>query len=123
MHIDRPARILSCDHGAHTDEELTECLAKQWGVTVPQLVAMLAAIVLGHVERAATRDAGLDPVMSLLPDLPARACEYCHRPLPGGTHPARRYCPGNDCRRLARNAWERAGRPPRKKRPRWMQTS
>lgn len=115
MRIEGPGPILSCDHGAHTDEQLTECLARQWGVSVPQLVAMLAAIVFAHTERAATRDAARDVEITLLPDLPARACEYCHRPLPGGTHHNRRYCHGGDCRRLARNAWVRAGRPPRRR--------
>lgn len=110
MHIEGPGPILSCDHGAHTDEQLTQCLARQWGVSVPQLVAMLAALVLSHAERAAARDVGMGMV-PLLPDLRGRECDWCQTPLPAGTHHARRYCPDRDCKRLAYNAWQRAGRP------------
>lgn len=110
MHIEGPARILSCDHGAHTDEQFTECLARQWGVSVPKLIAMLAALVLSHTERAATDpDAGV--MEPLLPGLPWRSCQWCDRALPPLTHHSRRYCPDRDCRRLAYNAWQRAGRP------------
>lgn len=114
MHIEGPGPILSCDHGAHTDEQLTECLAQQWGITVPQLIAMMAAIVFSHTERAATHDETQPGTVTPLFDLPARSCEWCHRALPGGTHHSRRYCPGTDCKRHAYNAWQRAGRPPRK---------
>lgn len=111
MHIEGPRRILTCDHGTHTDEQFTQCLAQQWGVSVPKLIAMMAALVLSHTERAATRpDGGMEP---LLPELPGRACHWCHRPLPAPTHHARRYCEDRDCRRLAFNAWQRAGRPVR----------
>lgn len=110
MYIDGPGLILSCDHAAHTDEQLTDCLARQWGVSVPQLIAILAALVLSHAERAAAADVGMGMV-PLLPEPPGRPCEWCKTPLPPGTHHARRYCPGRDCKRLAYNAWQRAGRP------------
>ena len=117
MHIEGPGRILSCDHGAHTDEQFTECLARQWGVSVPKLIAMLAALVLSHTERAATRPAGAGGRESLLPELPGRACHWCRRPLPAPMHHSRLYCPDRDCRRLAYNAWQRAGRPARARQP------
>lgn len=113
MHVEGTGQILSCDHGAHTDEQLTQCLADQWGVSVPQLVAMLAALVLSHTERAAARDAASASAV-LLFDLPGRACQLCDRELPPGTHHSRKYCPDRDCRRLAYNAWQRAGRPARR---------
>jgi hypothetical protein len=103
MHIEGPGPILTCGHGAHTDEQLTECLARQWGVSVPQLVAMLAALVLSHTERAAASTAGVDMTHSL-PAPPARACRWCERLLPPGVHHRRTYCPDSECRRLAHNA-------------------
>lgn len=114
MRIEGPGPVLSCGHTTHTDEQLTQCLAKEWGVSVPQLVAMLAAIVLAHTERAAARDAQPVATLTLLPDLPGRACEWCRRELPPGSHHSRRYCPDTDCHRLAYNAWQRAGRPSRR---------
>ena len=113
MHIDGPGPALSCAHTAHTDVQLIECLAKEWGVSVPQLIAMLAALVLSHTERAATHAIPV-ATLSLLPDLPGRACLWCDRELPPGSHHSRRYCEGTDCHRLAYNAWQRAGRPARK---------
>lgn len=117
MHIEGPGPILSCDHATHTDEQLLECLARQWNVTVPQLVAMLAALVFAHTERTATAEAARAGTSTLLPALPVRSCEWCHRPLPARTHHSRRYCPDADCKRLAYNAWQRDGRPPRNKEP------
>lgn len=111
MHIDGPGPGLSCDHTTHSDEQLIECLARDWGVTVPQLVAMLAALVFSHTERTAGRDDRHDAPITLLPGVPGRTCSYCRRALPAGTHHSRRYCPGGECRRLAFNAWQRAGRP------------
>lgn len=109
--------MLSCGHARHTDEQLLQCLAAQWSVTVPQLVAMLAALVFGHTERTATKHT-THTTPSLLPDLPpGRSCAWCHRPLPAGTHHSRRYCADTDCRRLAYNAWQRAGRPSRRSTP------
>jgi hypothetical protein len=110
MHIEGPGPTLSCDHATHSDEQLLQCLAREWNVTVPQLVAMLAALVFAHTERTASSDAARAGM--LLP-LPVRACEWCSRPLPAGTHHSRRYCPDTDCKRLAYNAWQRAGRPSR----------
>lgn len=116
MHIEGTGPRLSCDHATHTDEQLTTCLAQQWGVSVPQLVAMLAALVLSHTEREAHRAPAQTGLLALLPDLPTRACEWCLRTLPAGTHHSRKYCPDTDCKRLAYNAWQRAGRPARRKR-------
>lgn len=107
--------MLSCAHPTHTDEQLLQCLAAQWNVTVPQLVAMLAALVLSHTERAATGHTTPAGPLTLLPDLPAPACAWCRRDLPPGTHHSRRYCPDTDCRRHAYNAWQREGRPARRK--------
>lgn len=78
---------------------------------MPQLVAMFAAVVFAHTERAATHDVSPGGALSLLPELPGRECKWCHRPLPPGVHRAQRYCPGGECRRQAYNAWQRAGRP------------
>lgn len=114
MHIDGPGPILTCEHPTHTDDELIVCLAEQWGVTVPQLIAMMAALVFSHTERAANADTAHGAQLTLLPDLPARTCEWCRRELPAGTHHSRKYCPGTDCKRLAYNAWQRDGRPSRK---------
>lgn len=105
---------LSCEHAAHTDVQLIECLAREWRVTVPQLIAMLAALVLSHTERAATQDTMPVGTLTLFPELPGRACEWCRRPLPQGSHHSRRYCPDTDCHREAYNAWQRQGRPKRK---------
>ena len=99
MHIDGPGPALSCAHATHTDVALIECLAKDWGVSVPQLIAMLAALVLSHTERAATRDAQPLGTLTLLPDMPGRACAWCGRELPPGSHHSRRYCPDTDCHR------------------------
>lgn len=105
---------LSCEHAAHTDAQLIECLAREWRVTVPQLIAMLAALVLSHTERVATQDTMPVGTLTLFPELPGRMCQWCHRPLPQGSHHSRRYCPDTDCHRLAYNAWQRQGRPKRK---------
>lgn len=105
---------LSCEHAAHTDVQLIECLAREWRVTVPQLIAMLAALVLSHTERAATQDSMPVGTLTLFPELPGRTCLWCHRPLPQGSHHSRRYCPDTDCHREAYNAWQRQGRPKRK---------
>jgi hypothetical protein len=113
MHIEGPGRILSCEHTAHTDEQFTDCLARQWGVSVPKLIAMLAALVLSHTELAATRDGAAGGMEPLLPGLPGRSCHWCDRQLPPVTHHSRRYCPDRDCRRLAYNEWQRTGRPAR----------
>jgi len=115
MHIDGTGPVLSCDHSAHTDTQLIECLAQSWGVTVPQLIAIMAALVLSHTERAAIADTTPIGVISLLPELPGRECDWCHRQLPPGIHHSRKYCPDTDCRRHAYNAWQRAGRPTNRK--------
>lgn len=117
MHIEGPGPALTCGHPAHTDEQLVTCLAREWGVTVPQLVAMLAALVFAHTERAATAHTTRTGASTLLPGLPVRTCAWCSRDLPAGTHHSRRYCPDADCRRLAYNAWQRDGRPTRKATP------
>ena len=109
MHIEGPGPILTCGHSAHTDEQLTECLARQWGVSVPQLVAMLAALVLSHTERAAASAAAIDvagplPANFVVFQPPGRACRWCERRLPAGVHHRRTYCPDSECRRLAHNA-------------------
>lgn len=116
MHVEGTGRILSCDHGTHTDEQMLQCLADQWRISVPQLVAMLAALVLSHTERAAARDTASASALPGWPTLERqwRACEWCDLTLPPETHHARRYCPDRDCRRLAYNAWQRAGRPARR---------
>jgi hypothetical protein len=117
MHNEGTGPILSCAHTAHTDEQLITCLATEWNVTVPQLVALLAGLVFAHAERGATRDTAQVGHLTLLPDLPGRTCEWCHRPLPAGIHHSRKYCPDTDCKREAYNAWQRQGRPSRKNAP------
>lgn len=89
---------LSCAHTRHTDAEFLTCLAADWNISVPELIAMFLALCLSHQE--ATAEAA--PFGAPVPER-VRRCEWCGRPLPSGTHHNRAYCPGTDCARLSRN--------------------
>lgn len=103
--------VLSCTHEAHNDQQLLDCLARSWNLSVPQLVATLAALVFAHTERAATQHTTGNST-----PLP-RKCQWCGKDLPASTHHKRRYCPQSDCRQEATNERHRISTPTREQRP------
>lgn len=89
---------LSCAHTSHTDAEFMTCLAADWGIGVPELVAIFLALALSYQETQA--DAGAFNTRRFVGDV--RRCQWCTKVLPADAHHKRDYCDG-ECQRLSRN--------------------